>query len=184
MWPTKRGRSLGWPTPQLFSSAFSTSSNPCSAAMSSASSAAAPTATLADTGGRDAALRSVSEEAEQEATGLVPIAGVAGLPAGGPPPAAANGDARSEILAGIQRLKDEQKALKAERKRVAQALRNETRKKQRLQKKASTLSDTDLMQVLALRADTRAEMTARTDARRQRGAAEDARLEANRDGSD
>ena len=61
------------------------------------------------------------------------------------------------LLAGIYKLKQEQQSLKAERKRVAQALKNQEKKRQRLKAKAKQLTDEDLLQVLNLRAATKAE---------------------------
>ena len=48
-------------------------------------------------------------------------------------------------------MKAEQKALRAERKRVARELKNMEKKKSRLKKRARQLSDADLLQVLAMR---------------------------------
>ena len=47
--------------------------------------------------------------------------------------------------------------MRIERKRVAQALKNQEKKRQRLKAKAKQLTDEDLLQVLNLRAATKAE---------------------------
>jgi hypothetical protein len=49
-------------------------------------------------------------------------------------------------------LKLEQDAVRLSRKKVAKELKNSTKRKQRLKKRAKQLSDTDLLAVLQLRA--------------------------------
>ena len=63
----------------------------------------------------------------------------------------------SALLAGIAKLKEEQKALRNERKRVAKELKNAEKKRSRLKAKAKQLTDEDLLQVLHLRAAAKAE---------------------------
>lgn len=71
---------------------------------------------------------------------------------------AAAGPQFSPLLAGIARLKEEQKALKAEKKRIQKELRNQEKKRARLRSKAKQLTDEDLLQVLNLRAAHTAEV--------------------------
>jgi hypothetical protein len=52
----------------------------------------------------------------------------------------------------ITRLKREQDAVRADRKRVTKGLKNAQKRKQRLKKRAKQLSDSDLVSVLQLRA--------------------------------
>ena len=52
----------------------------------------------------------------------------------------------------IGRLKEEQAALRAEKKKVAKALKNAEKRRSRLKKKARQLSDGDLVAVLHMRA--------------------------------
>jgi FtsZ-binding cell division protein ZapB len=52
----------------------------------------------------------------------------------------------------ITRLKREQDAVRADRKRVTKELKNAQKRKQRLKKRAKQLSDADLVSVLQLRA--------------------------------
>jgi hypothetical protein len=56
----------------------------------------------------------------------------------------------------IERLKREQDAVRATRKRVTKELKNAQKRKQRLKKRAKQLSDTDLVSVLQLRASEKA----------------------------
>ena len=64
------------------------------------------------------------------------------------------------LLAGIARLKEEQKAPRAERKRVAKELKNQEKKRSRLRTKAKQLTDEDLLQVIHLRAAAKADAAA------------------------
>ena len=58
----------------------------------------------------------------------------------------------SELLDTIERLKKQQRDMKAERKRLAAELRNAEKRRGRLRKKAKQLSDQDLVDVLKMRA--------------------------------
>ena len=69
------------------------------------------------------------------------------------PPAVGAGPAGSPLLAEIALLKQQQKDLRDERKRVQKDLKNAERKRTRLRKKARQLSDSDLIAVLAMRHD-------------------------------
>ena len=51
----------------------------------------------------------------------------------------------------IKALQDAQKALKEQKKKCAQEIKNAMKRKQRLQGKASQLSDADLVEVLRMR---------------------------------
>ena len=55
------------------------------------------------------------------------------------------------LLKSIDRLKDEQAKLRAEKKKVAKDLRNAEKKRSRLKKRARQLSDADLVTVLQIR---------------------------------
>ena len=55
------------------------------------------------------------------------------------------------MLQEIQHLKDQQRRLRDDRKKVAKDLRNAERRRSRLKKRAKLLSDTDLAAVLSLR---------------------------------
>ena len=55
------------------------------------------------------------------------------------------------LLKSIDRLKDEQAKLRAEKKKVAKDLRNAEKKRSRLKKRARQLSDVDLVTVLQIR---------------------------------
>jgi hypothetical protein len=70
-------------------------------------------------------------------------------------PAAAAGrdEPESPLLREIRQLRDQQKAMKAERKRIQQDLRNAEKRKTRLRKKARQLSDADLAAVISMRRD-------------------------------
>ena len=84
------------------------------------------------------------------ASGSSGTAGIAALLAD------AAGPANSEQLGdAIARLKGEQDAVRDHRKRVTKELKNAQKRKQRLQKRAKQLSDTDLVSVLQLRASQR-----------------------------
>jgi hypothetical protein len=85
------------------------------------------------------------------ASGSSGTAGIAALLAD------AAGPANSEQLGdAIARLKGEQDAVRADRKRVSKELKNAQKRKQRLKKRAKQLSDTDLVSVLQLRASEKA----------------------------
>lgn len=58
----------------------------------------------------------------------------------------------SELLDSIERLKKQQRDMKAERKRLAAELRNAEKRRARLRKKAKQLSVEDLVDVLKMRA--------------------------------
>ena len=62
------------------------------------------------------------------------------------------GGGADELLNSIGRLKEEQAALRAEKKKVGKALKNAEKRRSRLKKKARQLSDTDLVAVLQMRA--------------------------------
>ena len=64
----------------------------------------------------------------------------------------------------IERLKEEQPRLRADRKRVAQELRNASKRKSRLRKKAHQISNDDLVAVLLMRLQTEEEELATTEA--------------------
>ena len=55
------------------------------------------------------------------------------------------------MLQKIKDLQDTQKALKEQKKKCAQEMKNAMKRKKRLQGKASQLSDTDLVEVLRMR---------------------------------
>ena len=58
-----------------------------------------------------------------------------------------------DILGHIKALKEQQKNLKDERKRVSKVLRNEEKRRMRLCKRARQLSDGDLVALLKMRSD-------------------------------
>ena len=60
---------------------------------------------------------------------------------------------KDDILGSIKRLRDQQNALRQERKLVAKNLRNEEKRRKRLRKKARMLSDGDLVALLKMRAE-------------------------------
>ena len=64
---------------------------------------------------------------------------------------AACGPAPEPLIQGIERLKKEQAALRAQRKRVARELKNAEKRRTRLKKRARNLSDGDLLAVLQMR---------------------------------
>ena len=66
-------------------------------------------------------------------------------------------EGRSDLLQRIKALQDAQKALKNQKKKCAQEIKNAMKRKQRLQAKASQLSDSDLVEVLCMRKATRKE---------------------------
>jgi hypothetical protein len=68
-------------------------------------------------------------------------------------PGAVGGEQLGESIA---RLRHEQDAVRANRKRVTKELKNAQKRKQRLKKRAKQLSDTDLVSVLQLRASEKA----------------------------
>ena len=122
----------------------------------------APSSTMSGTEARDTAAddRSVATSPDREEA--QPIAAEHN-PAMATPAAAQTGAAPeySPLLAGIAKLKEEQKQLKEERKRVAKLLKNQEKKRQRLKAKAKQLTDEDLLQVLNLRAVAKAELAQR-----------------------
>ena len=61
------------------------------------------------------------------------------------------------MLQRIKALQDAQKALKDQKKKCAQEIKNAMKRKQRLQARASQLSDADLVEVLRMRKATRRE---------------------------
>ena len=81
-----------------------------------------------------------------------------GLPAGSPSGAAStpggtsvsSATPRADLLENIERLKKEQKDLKAQRKRVTTDLKNAERKRKRLRLRARQLSDSDLLEVIQM----------------------------------
>ena len=60
-------------------------------------------------------------------------------------------DQQSDLLMKIKNLVDTQKALKEQKKKCAQEMKNAMKRKKRLQGKASQLSDQDLVEVLRMR---------------------------------
>ena len=66
-------------------------------------------------------------------------------------------EGRSDLLQRIKALQDAQKALKDQKKKCAKEIKNAMKRKQRLQTKASQLSDSDLVEVLRMRKATRRE---------------------------
>ena len=58
----------------------------------------------------------------------------------------------SDLASKIQALRKQQQEYIAERKRIARELRNAERKRRRLKERAKTLSNSDLAEVIALRA--------------------------------
>ena len=60
-------------------------------------------------------------------------------------------DQKSPLLKKIQDLVETQKALKEQKKKVAIEMKNATKRKRRLQGRASQLSDNDLVEVLRMR---------------------------------
>ena len=65
-----------------------------------------------------------------------------------------------ETLEPIKRLKDQQAAMKAEKKNLQQELKNACKRKHRLKKRARQLTDNDLFEVLRMRKDSTAVPTA------------------------
>ena len=74
--------------------------------------------------------------------------GAASTPGG---TSASSGTPRADLFETIERLKKEQKDLKAQRKRVTTDLKNAERKRKRLRLRARQLSDADLVEVLQMR---------------------------------
>ena len=64
---------------------------------------------------------------------------------------ASSGTPRAELLESIERMKKEQKYLKAQKKRVTTDLKNAERKRKRLRLRARQLSDSDLVEVIQMR---------------------------------
>ncbi len=95
----------------------------------------------------------------------------AGPPPGGPAPGAGAAAAHAAVLAAIgglgdgaadrmAQLRQDQRALVAQRKRLAADLKKEQLKKARLVEKAKQLSDADLISILASRAQAKAKAKA------------------------
>ena len=76
-----------------------------------------------------------------------------------PQPAAVFASAQKEIdiLGSIEALKEQQKGLRDERKKVTKLLRNEEKRRQRLRTRACQLSDGDLVALLKMRSDSKTE---------------------------
>ncbi len=107
-----------------------------------------------------------------EADANPPAATVAAVAAPGPPASASSSSGSAGLAAllaevpgqvggeqlgeSIARLRREQDAVRANRKRVTKELKNTPKRKQRLKKRAKQLSDTDLVSVLQLRASEKA----------------------------
>ena len=72
----------------------------------------------------------------------------------------------------IDRLKEEQARLRADRKRVAKELRNASKRKTRLRKRARQLSNDDLLAVLVMRQNTEEDQADPADAAGDVAAAE------------
>jgi len=68
-------------------------------------------------------------------------------------PTANSFKATCPILKDVLRLKEEQNALRKERARLAQELKNAERRRKRLKQRAKLLTDTELLQVMNLRRD-------------------------------
>ena len=64
-------------------------------------------------------------------------------------------EGRSDLLERIKALQDAHRALKDQKKKCAQEIKNAMKRKQRLQGKANQLSDADLVEVLRMRKATR-----------------------------
>lgn len=80
-----------------------------------------------------------------------PVSDAASLTSKGSEAASSSGSVVAPLQAKIEALKAQQAKMIRERRTVAKDLRNAERKRRRLKDKAKSLSDTDLMQVLALR---------------------------------
>ena len=65
--------------------------------------------------------------------------------------ASSSTEGKSDLLEKIKALQDTQKALKDQKKKCAQDIKNAMKRKKRLQGKASQLSDSDLVEVLRMR---------------------------------
>ena len=78
------------------------------------------------------------------------------------------GRAPSTIREEIEKLKGEQKALRAEAKKRARDVRNAERRSKRLKGKVSGLTDKDLDEILRIRADAKAAAAQRAPARSRR----------------
>ena len=76
-----------------------------------------------------------------------------------PQPAGVFASAQKEIdiLGNIKALREQQKGLRDERKKVTKLLRNEEKRRQRLRKRARQLSDGDLVALLKMRSDSKTE---------------------------
>ena len=82
------------------------------------------------------------------------------------------GPPASSITSRISAMKAEQQAQVVARRALAREIKNEERKKRRLRDKAQKLSDSELLQVLRLREDTRALSAARAAAASSQAAEE------------
>ncbi len=67
---------------------------------------------------------------------------------------------RETLMESIKRLKDQQAAMKAEKKNLQQELKNACKRKHRLKKRARQLTGNDLFEVLRMRKDSTAVPTA------------------------
>lgn len=91
-------------------------------------------------------------------SGKSPVAGKPAPPTAGLPASSSGsrsvlpvGYTADELLSSIDRLKQEQEEQRRERNRVAKELRNATRRKSRLKKRARQLSNEDLVAVMLMR---------------------------------
>ena len=78
------------------------------------------------------------------------------------------------LLSSIGRLKAEQAALRAEKKKVTTELRNAEKRRARLKKKARQLSDHDLTVVLQMRNDTATTAASKESVQKKKVAVEEA----------
>ena len=78
------------------------------------------------------------------------------------------------LLSSIGRLKAEQAALRAEKKKVTTELRNAEKRRARLKKKARQLSDHDLTVVLQMRSDTATTAASKESVQKKKVAVEEA----------
>ena len=79
-------------------------------------------------------------------------------------PTATSFTATSPILMNVLRLKEEQAALRKERARLAQELKNAERRRKRLKGRAKLLTDAELMAVINLRQDEKVHAVAKKTA--------------------
>ena len=100
------------------------------------------------------AVAAPSISAQRQANAAAAVGEFRALVDGDQPPADAGGHAAvgdKALLPEIDRLKNEQKRIRAERKAVTKELKNAEKRRSRLKKKAKQLSDGDLLQVLHMR---------------------------------